>query len=187
MSRLGQSPYLHLGCGAKYLAGWVNADGCAMPIVEGKCGHPDEVLDIHHDCHRLAEASLDWIYTSHTIEHVYPDLLPGILLQLRRSLRPGGRLTIATTSLEGIFNHRFLRADNGDAWECAMFGNTMSSAHPMEAHRDCFTYAKLERLLLVAGFSQVRPWRTDDYPAIHALDDYARSCALVTCFAEGVK
>lgn len=178
---------LHLGCGAKYLHGWVNADGVAAPVVEGVTGHPDVVLDLHHDLGQLPANTLAWVYTSHCLEHCYPDLLPGILRDLYRALQPGGALTIATTDLEGILAHRFHGHGNGSAWESALFGHTVSTAHPLEAHRDCFTYPKLEKLLRAAGFATVRRWTPEQYPEILALNDYAVSCRLVTCFAEGVK
>lgn len=171
---------LHLGCGSHILSGWTNLDGQAGVGV-------DLVRDLHVRLNDVESGSCAWIYTSHVIEHVYPDKLAGVLADCWRMLEPGGKLTIATTDLDGIYRHRYLSADNGSAWESAMFGECSSYNHPMAAHRNCFTYAKLERLLMSVGFSAVRPWKTEDYPEIHALNDYARSCALVTCFAEGIK
>jgi len=178
---------LHLGCGSKYLAGWINADGVAVPVVEGVAGHPDIVLDIHKECSLLPSNALAWIYTSHVIEHLYTDLLPGILTDLCRALRPGGRLTIATTDLDGIYLHRYKSPDNGDAWAAAMFGECRSTDHPMAAHRDCFTYVKLGKLLADAGFSAVRPWEPGQYPEILALRDYSVTARLVSLLIEGVK
>ena len=182
-----QGAKLHLGCGSRYLQGWINADGCKVPVVEGVAGHPDIVLDINRECALLPSNSLTWIYTSHTIEHLYTDLLPGILADLCRALRPGGRLTIATTDLDGIYKHRYQSPDNGAEWAAAMFGECRSTDHPMAAHRDCFTYAKLAGLLAKAGFSGTRPWEPKQYPEIEALRDYAVTCRLVSCLVEGVK
>ena len=171
---------LHLGCGEHRLDGWINVDGQPNP-------RADLVLDLHADLECLPDGGCGWIYAAHVIEHLYPDKLPEVLAHLCRALEPGGRLTLATTDLIGIFEHRFLEADEGNAWEAALFGEVSSTDHPMAAHRNCFTYDKLADLLAAAGFARVRPWRTEQYPEIHALDDYARSCSLVTCFAEGVR
>ena len=171
---------LHLGCGDKILAGWENVDGRAGP---GICRE----VNIHGGLWVFATAAYEWVYASHVIEHIYPDELPEVLREICRILAPRGRFTIATTDLEGIFWHRFRTPDNGSAWEAALFGEVGSHDDPMAAHRNCFTYPKLERLLRDAGFASVRLWSTDEYPEIHALNDYARSCALVTCFAEGIK
>lgn len=172
---------LHLGCGEHLLPGWENVDGRHRPGVA-------RVLDLHHGGLGFLDAdAYEWVYSSHVIEHVYPDVLPEVLRDLHRILAPGGRLTLATTDLVGIFRNRFETAANGDAWEAALFGEVDSKSDPMAAHRNCFTYPKLERLLLEAGFRTVRPWSTEDYPELHALYDYARTCALVTCFAEAIK
>jgi len=171
---------LHLGCGDRILAGWENVDGREGPGV-------NRVVNIHGGLWVLESATYEWAYASHVLEHIFPNKLNEVLEHLHRVLAPGGRLTIATTDFEGIYKHRYLSPDNGSAWESALFGECNSTDHPMAAHRNCFTYPKVERLLLQAGFSAVRPWRTEDYPEIHALNDYARSCALVTCFAEGIK
>jgi predicted SAM-dependent methyltransferase len=171
---------LHLGCGDRILSGWENVDG--------RAGHGvDREVIIPGGLWVFASSTYDWIYSSHVIEHIAPDKLPEALRELHRIMLPGGRLTIATTDIEGIFWHRFRTPDNGSAWEAALFGEVGSHDDPMAAHRNCFTYPKLERLLRDAGFASVRPWSTDEYPEIHALNDYARSCALVTCFAEARK
>jgi predicted SAM-dependent methyltransferase len=187
MSKLGESPYLHLGCGAKYLEGWVNCDGAAAPVIEGVTGHPDLVLDVCTGLGALPSATLLWVYTSHLIEHIPPDLLPGALAHLHRALQTGGKLTIATTDLDGIYNHRHRSPDNGPYWECALFGDTTSTGHPFNAHRDCFTVPKLSRLLTEAGFATVRPWEYTEYPALAQLNDYGVSCRLVSCLVEGIK
>lgn len=172
---------LHLGCGEHILAGWINADGRAAPGVDWVC-------DFHGDgLTTIPDNSLVHVYTSHVIEHIFTDKLPGVLAHLRRALQPGGLLTIATTDLDGIYRNRYLEPRNGAAWESAMFGHATSDADPYQMHRDCFTYSKLTRLLLVAGFRQARSWEPQQYPEIAALNDYAMSCRLVSCLAEGVK
>jgi predicted SAM-dependent methyltransferase len=178
----GESPYLHLGCGTRYLPGWINADAYSAG-----CTTPDVVLDLHRDCAAIPSESLTWIYSSHVIEHVFPDLLPGILKHLCRSLNPGGKLTIATTDLDGIYQHRYRSPDDGPHWECALFGLTRSTDSPFDAHRDCFTVGKLSRLMLEAGFGTARPWEYGEYPELHALRDFGSEARLVSCLVEGIK
>ena len=171
---------LHLGCGSHHLDGWVNADGLAgSPAV-------DRQLDILEPWPIPRPGVLARIYWSHGPEHIPPDLLTGVLVRCREALKPGGCLTVATIDLVGIFRHRFEQHDNGAAWNAALYGECGSQDHPFLAHRQCFTTETLTAQLRAAGFPVVRPWCTEQYPEIHALNDYARSCALVTCYAEGV-
>jgi predicted SAM-dependent methyltransferase len=177
---------LHLGCGACYLEGWVNADGEANPVVEGKVGHPDLVLDMY-DLDTLPTERFEWVYSSHVIEHLYPSKLPEVLRHLHRILVPGGKLTLATTDFEGIYLHRFLEPENGGFWEAALYGECDVNDHPMAAHRNCFSMEKLTDLLGGAGFIKMYPWTTSQYPEIDALEDYAKTCALVSVLIEAVK
>jgi predicted SAM-dependent methyltransferase len=177
---------LHLGCGACYLDGWVNADGEEPPVVEGKVGHPDLVLDMY-DLSSLPNERFEWVYASHVIEHLFPSRLPAVLKNLHRILVPGGKLTLATVDLMGVIDHRYLEHEDGFFWEAALFGACDEHDHPMAAHRNCFDAAKLTTLLAHAGFTRMRPWRTEDYAEIHELNDYARSARLVSLLLEGIK
>ena len=178
---------LHLGCGAKYLNGWINADGLPAPSVMGQTGKVDAVINVTRDLGLLPTETLAWVYTSHMIEHIAPDVLPEVLMHLYRSLRQGGKLTIATTDFEGIYKHRFASHENGDAWEVAIFGHADSTSPPIEMHRDCFSYSKLKRLLHAAGFETVRPWEYDEYPELKALNDFGYSNRMCSCLAEGIR
>ena len=172
---------LHLGCGEKLLAGWINADGQPGDGI-------DLVLDIHKgELASIPGDSLLRIYTSHLIEHLYVDHLPPALAHMRRMLQPGGVLTIATTSLEAIYQNAYLKGYVPRQWNCYLFGNTHSIHHPMMAHRQTFTAPYLTELLMNAGFREVRPWTTEQYPEIHALNDCARTSWHVTLSLEAVK
>ena len=82
---------LHLGCGPKYLPGFVNID--ANPTqksdmwLDVRCGLP------------FASASVDSIYSTHMIEHLYPDELEKLLLECVRVLKAGAGCRIIVPSL----------------------------------------------------------------------------------------
>ena len=174
---------LHLACGAKYLTGWTNADAVSAPCIQGKVGRPDAVVDIERELHMLPAGHFERIYWSHGPEHIRPDVLPGVLKSLHRSLEVGGRLTIATTDLLSIIRNRF---PDGN-WDGPLFGHRYSTDEPHLAHFDCFTPEKLEKLLKGAGFASVCAWRLEDYPEIAALEDYATTHADCTLYLEGIK
>jgi predicted SAM-dependent methyltransferase len=174
------TPRLHMGCGTHHLAGWINADGLPVPAAE-------IVMDIHTDLEQLPANTLDWVYWSHGPEHIYPDRLPQIIAQLQRCLKPDGKLTIATIDLEGIYQHRFKTQANGPAWNAALYGETCSYNHYYAAHRQCFDRHSLAMLLCSAGFRFIKNWEPDDYPEISQINDYGKSCRLVSVLVEGVK
>lgn len=185
---------LHLGCGAHRLPRpWVNVDGLPSPAA-------DFVLRFDEFLKQVPDGAFTSVYWSHGPEHVAPDLLPGVLHELRRILAPGGELLLAAPDLVGIYENRFLTQKNGSAWQAAMFGETNSTDHPYLAHRQVFTHETLTALVRGAGFrrgtravqtvlEELEPWdwRLEDYPEIFVLNDYARSCALVTTLVRGVK
>lgn len=172
---------VHMGCGSHPIPGWVNVDGAALPGV-------DVVLDIHAGLGAVPSDTVAWIYSSHVIEHICPNLLPEVLAHFHRMLRPGGLLTIATIDIDGIYHNWYRTNLNGGvSWNAALYGQTNSTDHPYDAHRQCFNYARLAECFRAAGFRDPRPWTTEKYACIYNLYDFARSCADVTCFCEGVK
>lgn len=171
---------LHLGCGSHYLNGWLNVDG--LPGT-----HADKVIDFFELFEKLEAPEFTHVYWSHGPEHIYPDKLIYLMSLIYTSLVPGGRLTIATIDFEGIYKNRFLEPNNGSAWNSALYGETESHHHPYLSHKQAFTQHTLKDVFRAAGFMMIRPWFLDDYPEIKELNDYARSCELVTCFVEGVR
>jgi len=170
---------VHLGCGSHILPGWVNTDAQELPGV-------DAVLDLHSDLGHLPSNAVAQFYASHLIEHIAPDLLPAVLANLCRVLRPGGTLTLATTSLEGIFD-AYLAGYTPAQWNAYLFGDTKSTDDPLMAHRQTFTEDYLTELLHAAGFAVVAPWTIEQYPEIAALNDCARSSYHVTLYLEATK
>jgi predicted SAM-dependent methyltransferase len=171
---------LHLGCGSHYLEDWLNVDG--LPSM--RC---DLVIDFFELFERIERPTFIQVYWSHGPEHVYPDRLLPLLRMIRESLLVGGLLTIATIDLQGIYENRFLTSRNGSAWNSALYGETDSTHHPYLSHKQAFTQSSLEGFLIEAGFKTVRRWSLGDYPEIRKLNDYACSCELVSCFAEGMR
>ena len=180
---------LHLGCGAKYLPGWINSDGQEHPVVEGVTGNPDVVVDLYKDLPAIPSDSLVQVYWSHGVEHIYVDCLVGVLAQLRRVLRPGGVLTLATTSLEGVWKHRYATHTDGSLWNMAIFGETKSTDHPFASHKQIFDGPLLWKYLIDAGFTNpnIRAWEPEQYPEIAALGDYSTRARLVSILMEAVK
>lgn len=172
---------LHLGSGAHPLSGWINAD--AVPALG-----TDVLLDLNQDgMAAVPDGSLMHVYSSHVIEHVYPDRLPAALRHIHRALLVGGRLTLATVSLEGIYQNAYLKGYSVAAWNAYLYGDTKSTDSPFMAHRQAFTEPYLTGMLKEAGFAAVRPWKLTEYPEFAALNDCAASSWHVTLYLEATK
>lgn len=172
---------VHLGCGVHLLSGWVNVDAAPLPGV-------DVALDLHTGLGQIPDNQVEWVYASHILEHIYPNVLPEVMSHLYRMLRPDGVLTVATIDINGIYNDWYKSgAANGTAWTSALYGSVTSRDNPLDAHRDCFDFPKLARIFATAGFRNVRGWEYAKYPQLAALNDCGLSCRAVSVLVEGDK
>lgn len=76
---------LNLGCGFKYLAGWVNVDAY-------QCCNPDVVWDLNKFPYPWENNSVNRIYMSHILEHI-PDWWTAFT-ECARILKVGGTIEI---------------------------------------------------------------------------------------------
>src|SRR2546421_23040 len=75
---------LHLGCGKRYIPGYVHIDAIDFP-------HVDHVATIDH-LSFIEDNSVDVIYNCHVLEHFKRRDLSRVLQEWRRVLKPGGTL-----------------------------------------------------------------------------------------------
>src|SRR6185312_9343795 len=78
---------LHLGCGRRFIPGFVHVDIIAYE-------HVDRVSAID-DLHWLQDGTVDLIYASHVLEHFGRADVSRVLREWFRVLRPGGALRLA--------------------------------------------------------------------------------------------
>ena len=86
-------PKLHLGCGDKLLAGYINVDAVARAGVT-----PDVVCDIR-DLKAFQDRYAEEILAVHVIEHFFRWEVDALLKEWLRVLRPGGRMVIECPNL----------------------------------------------------------------------------------------
>jgi predicted SAM-dependent methyltransferase len=168
---------LHLGCSNKRLPlPWLNCD--SLP-------GSDWTLNLL-DLSDLATNSCSQIYSSHTIEHIEFDSIPGVLAGLHRVIRPGGKLTLATIDIVGIYRERYLKGVRAASWLSALYGDSHDLDRPFVSHRCAFDARLLTQLLQDAGFHDVRSWEPCEYPEILNLHDCASTDRDVSLLLEGL-
>jgi len=116
------SKRLHLGCGGCTPAGWVNIDGSwnarlakypavrsllgSLRIVPPALAHiPWSSAVLYHDLRRplpFADESVEAIYASHLLEHLYYNEARRLLKDCYRVLRTGGVLRLVVPDLQSV-------------------------------------------------------------------------------------
>jgi predicted SAM-dependent methyltransferase len=160
--------HLHLGCGPKYLPGFVNVDGNILR-------KRDVWLDLRNGL-PFSSGSVASIYSSHVFEHFYAEELAALLSECHRVLVPGGFLRAvvpdmraaarAYLSEDAAFFSDFPRAHRS-------LGGKLSNLLFCEGgHRQGLDFSYLEELLLDAGFSDVANLARDE-TRYYALEMFA--------------
>jgi spore maturation protein CgeB/predicted SAM-dependent methyltransferase len=149
---------LHLGCGKNLLPGYVNIDKYNRQA--------DRLLDVSQLDY--PDGSVSEILTSHMIEHVPLSEFQAMLLEWKRALKPGGRLTIRCPNHE-LYMRMWLEGDDTYRWGPglnAILG--IQNRGPGHFNRNLFTVNRLEKLVRKAGFEvhacQEFPTRTGHLP-----------------------
>jgi len=148
----GRPLHLHLGCGPKYLSGFVNVD--ANPFqktdlwLDVRCGLP------------FASESVDSIYATHMLEHFYHDELAALLSECFRVLKPGGGIRIIVPSLASAIhafqqNRRDWFDDTFPRHFDSLGGRFSNFVFCDGQHRTAFDFTYLNEMLQKAGFREV--------------------------------
>ena len=141
---------LHLGCGERRLAGFLNIDRRNTPAV-------DFVLDIA----RLpfGDASVSLIESYHVIEHIPRNLLPGVLGEWSRLLEPGGVLVLELPDFDAAVKEYI---GGNERRLDSIFG---LQRFPGDTHFFGYNHKRLGEMLKEAGFREAVPKPPRDYHA----------------------
>jgi len=143
--------HLHLGCGPKYLPGFVNIDANPFNKI-------DLWLFIRNGL-PFPASSADSIYSTHMFEHCYPDELRQLLKECLRVLRPGRGIRLVVPSLtSAIVAYRQKRPEwfsdyprNFDS----LGGRFSNFVFCDGQHRTAFDLSYFDEILRAAGFRDV--------------------------------
>lgn len=161
--------FLHVGCGPKRkdgtTAGFNTQDWSEIRFDIDESVAPD-LVGTMTDMSSVASESVDAIYSSHNIEHLYPHEVPVALREFFRVLRPDGFVVIACPDLQSVCalvaeDKLTEPAYTSPAGPIApldiLYGHrpAMARGNLYMAHRCGFTQKVLAGTLTAAGFASV--------------------------------
>jgi predicted SAM-dependent methyltransferase len=155
---------LHLGCGRRFIPGFVHLDIVGLAHVD-VCARADRLP--------FADASATLLYASHLLEHFGRAEYRQVLAEWRRVLKPGGILRLAVpdfAACAAIYYEKGL-SDGLSGLVGLVVGGQRDR---FDFHKMIFDEAFLRADLLAQGFREVRrwDWRTSEHAAV---DDYSQA------------
>lgn len=97
--------FLHVGCGPKHkdqtTPGFNTPEWHELRLDIDESVRPD-IVGTMLDMGGVADASVDAIFSSHNIEHLYPHEVPLALAEFRRVLKPEGFVVITCPDLQAV-------------------------------------------------------------------------------------
>lgn len=155
---------LHLGCGPRYIPGFVHVDAQAAPHVD--IVGPVERLP-------MGDNSVSLIYASHVLEHFGRLEYKAVLKEWFRVLKPGGilRLSVPDFAACAAIYYESGLADGLSGLVGLIVGGQRNEH---DFHKMIFDEDFLRRELLDTGFREVRrwDWRTTEHAGI---DDFSQA------------
>jgi len=160
---------LHVGCGPKRkdrtTAGFNTPDWTEIRLDIDPAVRPD-VTGTMTDMSAVASASVDAVFSSHNIEHLYPHEVPLALAEFRRVLRDDGYAVITCPDLQSVAalvaqdrltEPAYVSPAGPIAPLDILYGHraAMQRGNLFMAHRCGFTRKVLDATLRAAGFQSV--------------------------------
>lgn len=97
--------FLHVGCGPKHkdrtTKGFNTSEWTELRLDIDESVKPD-IVGTMLDMSAVPDHSVDAVFSSHNIEHLYPHEVPLALAEFKRVLRPGGFIVITCPDLQSV-------------------------------------------------------------------------------------
>jgi predicted SAM-dependent methyltransferase len=155
---------LHLGCGPRYIPGFIHVDAQAAPHVD--IVGPAEQLT-------MEDGSVSLIYASHILEHFARNEYEDVLREWFRVIEPGGILRLSVPNFAAC---AAIYYENGLSDGLSGLVGLISGGQRDEYdyHKMIFDEDFLRGILTQIGFSEVRlwDWRTTEHANI---DDFSQA------------
>lgn len=153
---------LHIGCGEKYIPGFIHIDVRKLPHMDYVT--PAGKLDM------FADGSVDLIYSCHMLEHLPRNEVEDVLKEWHRVLKPGGILRLAIPDFEKI-----VEVYNKTKDLKSLLGLLVGRQdYPENTHHGVFDFAYLTEILTGVGFKNIH--RYDWRQTVHKdYDDFSQA------------
>jgi predicted SAM-dependent methyltransferase len=156
---------LHLGCGKKYIPGFVHVD--ALPYDHVDHVGPVDRLDF------VSDESVSLIYASHVLEHFSRIEVPLVLREWYRVLAPDGVLRLSVPDFAAVAVH-YVQQGSSIAISDIIGLICGGQKDRYDFHKMIFDMASLTQLCRDAGFRTIRTWNWRDVEH-GAIDDYSQA------------
>jgi len=153
---------LHLGCGKRFLPGFVHIDAVDYP-------HVDHVATIDN-LSFIQNDSVDLIYNCHVLEHFKRRDVDRVLREWFRVIKPGGIIRVSVPDFSKLCDV-YQKKNQLDLVIGALFGR---QDYLYNIHYNVFDFSSLSRALEQAGFVNVRnyDWRETEHAEV---DDFSQA------------
>ena len=160
---------LHIGCGEKFLPGYIHLDARAYP-------HVDYVTKAD-DLSMFESNSIEEIYACHILEH-FPRVAMrfdeqhrgGVLVEWHRVLKSNGILRIAVPDFEAIVEE-YKHSKNLELIMGLLYGG---QNYEYNFHYQTYDFNRLKNLLTQVGFNSVSRYDWHEFLPV-GYDDFSRA------------
>ena len=157
--------FLHVGCGPvikSQIPGFKEDDWTEIRFDIDKNVNPD-IEGTLTDMSQVETGSVDAIYSSHNIEHVYPHEVPIVLNEFYRVLKADGMVVLVCPDLQSVcesvvidklIDPLYISPEGPISPLDIIYGHGQAIKHGNEymAHKCCFTYSVLDNFFADVGF-----------------------------------
>lgn len=159
---------LHIGCGIKYMLGFVHID-------INDYFHIDYNRDVR-DLSFIQGCSVDLIYASHVLEYFDPTEVVNVLLEWKRVLKHGGILRLAVPDFKALVRV-YLEEGNMKSIEGVLTGAWKIGTDTTIYHKTVYDFNRLMKLLIDCGFYAIRrwDWKRVFVGELEGYDDYSQA------------
>lgn len=156
---------IHLGCGKRFIPGFVHIDLASFPHID----YQSPVEDLSF----IEDNSAELIYACQVLEYFDREQIPAVLAEWRRVLQPSGTLRLSVPNFDTLC--RLYQAGLPlDFFLGTLYGKWPITENQHVYHKTIFDFDALKKILEDNGFIGARhwDWRTTEHADV---DDFSQA------------